>query len=389
MSKTDSPARSRKQGWGGGGPMESPVHGYISVTEFGAQGDGVTDDTDAIQAAINHVYARGSGTVYFPFTATGYRIAKPAAEEIDGKACRSQLYIPSDSAASGRWKNICLQGEMPVVQLHAMMMLQGDGRWPVTEFFLPINNCVLFSDWEAPENSTAPNERPWSLISVLDSGAQLPFGVENLTVCNLEFRVVLNTDRLYPTSSAANFRGASRLIVEHCHFGLTQNVASYSQQKALAANPCYCAGLIAGADQNDHQAFRSVGVQGFKYGFVFGEHTVADYLYVHNCEEGIVFHDSSHLSHIHHVVAQHNKIIVSALRQPTFELPSSENIYFQINSIDFEPGFEEPAAYRMEYGVYDPDHRMKARMTYHSGYPVASAPFHILGGKNVIAQKFM
>jgi len=363
---------------------------YTNVLDFGARGDGVTDDTDAIQRTIDHVYARGGGTVYFPFTPAGYRIAKPAAETVAGKACRSQLYIPSDTARSGNWKNICLQGEMPVGQLHAYQLLDEKGRWPATEFPLPINNCVLFSDWEAPENRTAPNARPWSLISVLDSGDELlPFGLENLTVRNLELRVVLNPDRMYPTSSAANFRNTSRLIVEDCHFGLTRNVASFTFQKALAANPSYCAGLIASDDQNDHQAFRSVGVQGFKYGFVFGEHTVADYLYVHNCEEGIVFHDSSHLSHLHHIVAQHNKIIVSALRQNTFGLQASKNIYFQIDSIDFEPGFAPPDAYRMQYGVDDPDNRMHARITFHSGYPVAAAPFPIHGGAHVIAEKFM
>lgn len=362
---------------------------YASVMDFGAMGDGVTDDTDAIQSAINHVYARGGGTVYFPFTPKGYRIAKPAAETVDGKACRSQLYIPSDTARSGQWKNICLEGEMPVRQLNAYQLLDGKGRWPATEFPLPITNVTLFSDWEAPGNRAEPNARPWSLISVLDSGATLPFGLENLTVRNLEFRVVLNPDRMVPTSSAANFRNTSRLVVEHCHFGLTLNVASHTEQKALAANPNYCAGLIASDDQNDHQAFRSVGVQGFKYGFVFGEHTVADYLYVHNCEEGIVFQDSSHLSHLHHVVAQHNKIIVSALRQDTFGLKASMNIYFLIDSIDFEPGFAQPDAYRMEYGVYDPDDRMHARITYHSGCPVATAPFPVCGGKNVMVEKFM
>ena len=41
------------------------------------------------------------------------------------------------------------------------------GAWPATEFPIRINNCVLFSDWEAPENTTEPEARPWSLISVL------------------------------------------------------------------------------------------------------------------------------------------------------------------------------------------------------------------------------
>lgn len=40
-------------------------NGFISVKDFGAKGDGVTDDTDAIQAAINYTAPLGN-TLYFP-----------------------------------------------------------------------------------------------------------------------------------------------------------------------------------------------------------------------------------------------------------------------------------------------------------------------------------
>ena len=39
--------------------------------------------------------------------------------------------------------------------------------------------------------------------------------------------------------------------------------------------------------------------------------------------------------------------------------------------------------------VYDPDDRMHAKITFHSGYPVATAPFPVHGGAHVIAEKFM
>lgn len=45
--------------------VESRLKDFVSVKDFGATGDGVADDTAAIQAAINS-FASGQGTVFFP-----------------------------------------------------------------------------------------------------------------------------------------------------------------------------------------------------------------------------------------------------------------------------------------------------------------------------------
>ena len=75
--------------------------------------DNLHDDTAAIQSAIDFAAKRGGGKIMFPYTPTGYRIASPAIEEIDGKPVRAQLVIPA-----GR-TNIQLEGEMPCRMLYS------------------------------------------------------------------------------------------------------------------------------------------------------------------------------------------------------------------------------------------------------------------------------
>jgi hypothetical protein len=77
---------------------------FITAPMFGAIGDGTTDDTAAIQAALNHVGVRNGGTVFLPKALGHYRITSvlrlPAYTILEGMAPVGYPY-DSDPGHSG------------------------------------------------------------------------------------------------------------------------------------------------------------------------------------------------------------------------------------------------------------------------------------------------
>lgn len=73
------------------GPSTLPVNfAWFNVMDYGATGDGSTDDTDAIQATINAAVAAGGGVIYFP---PGIYVIDGALQ--DTGAFNGQLLLPN------------------------------------------------------------------------------------------------------------------------------------------------------------------------------------------------------------------------------------------------------------------------------------------------------
>ena len=340
----------------------------INVFDFGAKGDGIADDTAAIQAAIDCAAKRGGGRILFPYTKGGYRIASPAKEEYDGKTLRAQLMIPPGDA------NIFFEGEMPCKMLNAYIVRDLESvknNYSPTRFSeftgeVPgSENTRIFSDWDAPEEHD-PTARPYAILAAPEgTSCKGKFSVGQFSIANLDFRVPMRRDKMYPTESAVNLQNVSRVHVADSQFALSEYVGDTILGLELQPNPCHTAGLILSGDQNDDNVLRNVAVQGFRYGLVSGEHVVADYLYIHNCEEGLTFHDCSHLSVFNHIVAQHNAVIISTTDVDLFGMEKGKcNV--EIGSVNFECGTGlHPVVSQLVFGVRDNDGRLHGSLRWH------------------------
>ena len=354
---------------------EKAYEGRLSVRDFGARGDGVTDDTAAIQAGIDFLAKRGGGKLFFPFTTNGYLIASPGREfDAEGRLVRAQLVIPA-----GLHHNIRLEGEMPCRLLYNYQVRTGENpKLGMTRFGEnSVVNVMLHSTWDAPE-VTNVRERVWSVIAAPEGKvAAGNFSASIFSFANLEIRVHLNTEKMYPTTSAANFHNIARLIVENSQFCLDDAVGDAVLKKELQESPCPAAGLIMSNGLNDQQIIHGVNVQGFKYGIVMAEHTHATYLYLHNNEYALTFSESAYVSAIDFVTAQHNRCILHVPNNGLYGRGCGPDVrsavQVDLTGLSVEDGKGTwPKVSQLKWGVYDPNDRLRGVVEYRVldfGYP--------------------
>ena len=344
-----------------------------NVMDFGAKGDGVHDDTPAIQAAIDAVAARGAGVVYFPWAKGGYRLASPAPETVDGKPCRSQLHVPP------RPLNIGFEGEMPCSLLHPYVFgptsASGDRRRFGTQHRV---NVVLISDWKPPLETNA-TARPWSMLSVLPGwkSRNYPLNDAIVSIRNLEFRAYLDKDLMCAVQSCVNLQDAAEAVVRSSQFALNDQLGDIVLKKELQESPCPAAGLIMSNGLNDQQIIHGVNVQGFKYGIVMAEHTHATYLYLHNNEYALTFSESAYVSAIDFVTAQHNRCILHVPNNGLYGRGCGPDVrsavQVDLTGLSVEDGKGTwPKVSQLKWGVYDPNDRLRGVVEYRVldfGYP--------------------
>jgi len=125
--------------------VQSRLRDFVSVKDFGAVGDGVTDDTAAIQAAINSAAATNIGKVYFP---AGHYIVTTLYDHYDAV---NNPDFPNGSYLAGR---ITLEGAQ-AVSLPNMLFTTGPYRGTLIQTTSATGPALLLGNGSAAGVDTA------------------------------------------------------------------------------------------------------------------------------------------------------------------------------------------------------------------------------------------
>jgi hypothetical protein len=184
-----------------------------NVKDFGAVGDGVTDDRLAIQAAIDDAVTNDKGGVLFP--PGTYRVSRT-------------------TVTSGRWsldlngvQDFMVMGEGPKSVVKLSDTTSATGNWHV---FILRNNCqrVVFKDLVVDGNRTGltdPDEQ--------SHGIEVEDGTDDLVIDRCVLRECFGDGvRLLGKAESAGGNNVKRLRIENCLFQ-TNKRSSLGIQRAL------------------------------------------------------------------------------------------------------------------------------------------------------------
>jgi hypothetical protein len=224
---------------------------YFNVIDYGAVHDGVTDDTVAIQAAINACHTAGGGTVFFP--AGTYLIAGALQNAISctvgGVAYdvdfNSQLYIKPDPVTSAMFRMITLEGECNNAYIPWIYGSSG--------------SMVLLKSTIAG-SGTNP-----SVIGTGRAGATYPYN--HITIKNINISVNPFVGTTGPSMCGVNLYYSDHNVIDNLFCGVHLNTSI-----ATATQPTnHVFGLVTGRGNGNFPIIKNYKAIGFYYGLIIGD----------------------------------------------------------------------------------------------------------------------
>lgn len=257
---------------------------WFNVKSYGALGNGSTDDTTAVQAAIDAAAAAGGGVVYFP---RGVYVIGGALQ--DTSRSNAQLLLPRLDAVDTEQITIELRGEFAPPPIMSVV-----GATPVPDGHSVIKGTLNTASGTAPSLIGA-----WGPSGTIDNLTNLHVVVRDLT-----FRMPSN-----PQLTACNFQNVASVDVDRT----IVDCGGYYVQGLTEPTTAASVGMRLPAIHNGaNTRLGTVDVIGFYTGYLFGEHSLGENVKAWGCKIAATFAAADHPSYFTRFMAVHCEKVLTA-----------------------------------------------------------------------------
>jgi hypothetical protein len=324
--------------------------GWFNVKDYGAVGDGVTDDTTAIQDTINAASAAGGGTVYFP---AGIYIVGGALQ--DTSRANAQLLLPTIDKETEQPIGITLLGEhIPALNV--------TGGGP---FGMDFESGAII---KGTLNAGAGGALLGGKSSAASSYPRTRILAE---LNNLTFRMPSN-----PVLTAVNLSDVAEVKLVNVAF----DVGEDTDVKSLT-EPTTTTSYALKTPGNNNGALtfiENIRIVGYYNGIEVNEHSDIDQVHIAGCKNAFVFEFGHHASLM-------NRVTVSNC---TNGMKFNGGHYVDVVQYDVEHS-ELSVWYTSVYDIDDASNYGKGRVNYHGVLAGTGKgePFIKNGARNIIISR--
>lgn len=344
----------------------------FNVKAYGAKGDGVADDTDAIQAAIDACCKAGGGTVFIPNGI--YRLHK-VQSRTDGTYTKTgHIFIPVTSNLENR----------------ITLKIRGESAVQYTTFYVDSRmgtgvtgnkGATLYSDY-LPDDTSKALDNPISVITSIGwTNGGIP---QNVTIVKMEsFNICTKCSDLgYPFVSGVD---GSLIAQLDCR---DMDIRTDGMVKNLKKSPTghICFGMMVGASLDDpHQSLDYINIsQGFNYGLISGLHLSARCIDIQTCVNAFTFSKGGHFSEFSLITIHHcaNNIVCLDKEFDNVKIGATR-VLFHLFNYETQVG-ATPSDFGYKKAVVDPNNNIFGKCDYFLGWSATEADGWTMdGGRNL------
>jgi hypothetical protein len=347
---------------------------FFNVEEYGAVHDGITDDTVAIQAAINACHVAGGGEVFLPngvYIIAGVLqngIIDDAGHAVD---FNSQLYIPGRKYQLDDRHVIRIVGETPP------LLFQGSRATGV------VNNQGAVLKSTIAGTGVFP-----SVICAMDWLTSYYYQSYNdVHLENISVEVEAFEDGDGASMCGINLMFSSHAYVNNIHVSISCPVSEMVEPVS------HVFGIALGFSLNDFPLAGKISVMGgFYYGAIFGEGVHVQHLHIWGNYIGLMFSANQCACLIDHAIIHHNAWVIAAQQETLYSMLSARAA-FKITVLNTEYAIEgDPVWTQMVGEILDNSNLLYGTIDYNTNIVPSTSGHYMIktaGGKNVLLRNII